>query len=137
MRILLVSHRFPPDDIGGVERYTQSLATELVRRGDEVSVATRRVDPAAQDLKMVRERLPNGASLYRFVGGSLKTEQFLEAHKDLERFFTVAVLETSPDVVHINHLLGLSPRFVDIAHRLGAAVVVSLHDFYFACPRVH
>jgi glycosyltransferase involved in cell wall biosynthesis len=43
--------------------------------------------------------------------------------------------ETRPDVVHVNHLIGLSPRFLASAHRHGAAVVVSLWDHYFACAR--
>jgi len=33
--------------------------------------------------------------------------------------------------------MGFSPRIVALAHQLGAAVVLSLHDFYFACPRIH
>jgi glycosyltransferase involved in cell wall biosynthesis len=40
-------------------------------------------------------------------------------------------------VVHFNHLLGLSPRFIEIAHRLRVPIVISLHDFYFACPLIH
>jgi glycosyltransferase involved in cell wall biosynthesis len=44
--------------------------------------------------------------------------------------------EFDPDVVHIHHLFGLSPRFILLAHRLKIPVVVSLHDFYFACPRI-
>jgi len=86
---------------------------------------------------MLRERLPDGSSLYRFVSGAFSFEHFLEDHRRLEQLFTMALIESSPDVVHINHLMGLSPRSIHIAHRLGAAVVVSLHDFYFVCPRVH
>jgi glycosyltransferase involved in cell wall biosynthesis len=137
MRVLLVSHRFPPDDVGGVERYTQDLAAELVRTGDTVAIATRRSEPGRKDLRMLRERLPDGSSLYRFVAGSVSFEHYLDEHFRLERFFKMAVIESGPDVVHINHLMGLSPRAISIAHRLGAAVVVSLHDFYFVCPRVH
>src|SRR5262249_33906551 len=37
---------------------------------------------------------------------------------------------------HILHLRGQSPRFLELAHRAGAAVVVSLYDYYFACPRI-
>lgn len=137
MRVLLVSHRFPPDGLGGVERYTQSLAARLVASGDDVSIVARRSQPGRKDLRLFRERLRDGASLFRIVTGDANFEQFLNNHEQLEQIFTMAAIETAPDIVHINHLMGLSPRFIQIAHRLGAAVVVSLHDFYFACPRVH
>jgi len=51
--------------------------------------------------------------------------------------FQIALLEFAPNVVHIHHLLGLSPDYLDIAEAHGAAVVLSIHDFYFACPLVH
>src|SRR5436305_2086140 len=34
MRVILVSHQFPPDWVGGVERYTESLAAQLTRGGE-------------------------------------------------------------------------------------------------------
>ena len=33
MQVLLTCHRYPPDGIAGVERYTQTLAAELTRAG--------------------------------------------------------------------------------------------------------
>src|SRR5262245_47485011 len=137
MRVMLVSHRFHQDDVGGVERYTQGLAAELINSGDSVTIVARRSERGRKGLRMLRERLTDGSSLYRLATGSFSFEQFLDNHQRLEQMFTMAVLESSPEIVHINHLMGLSPRFIHIAHRLGSAVLVSLHDFYFACPRVH
>src|SRR5258708_28232744 len=137
MRVLLVSQRFPPDDVGGVERYTQALAWELAKRGDKVSIVTRRPDPGRRDIELLRERLPDHSVVYRLVGGSFRFDRFLQHCEPLERLFTMAVLESEAEVVHINHLIGVAPRLIQIAHRLGAAVVISLHDFYFACARVH
>jgi len=134
---MLVSHRFLPDDAGGVEQYTRSLATELVRRGDSVSIVARRSEHGRREIGMIRERLPDGSPLYRMLAGGFNPELFLDGQPQLERLFAMAVLEAAPEIVHINHLLGFSPRLIPIAHRLGAAVVLSLHDFYFACPRVH
>jgi glycosyltransferase involved in cell wall biosynthesis len=140
MRVLLVNHAFPPDGLGGVESYTQRLAAELVKTGDTVSVVTRRPEKSSQKPWILREQLPDGASLYRITGGDPVYEhydRFLLYHEDLEKCFQRIMVEEAPDVVHFNHLLGQSPRFVEMAHRLRAAVVISLHDFYFACPRVH
>jgi glycosyltransferase involved in cell wall biosynthesis len=137
VRVLLVSHRFPPDDVGGVERYTEGLAASLTSNGDRVSILARRSIRGCKEIRMQRERLADGTALYRLVAGSFSFEHFLDNHERLERMFTMAILESSPEVVHINHLMGFSPNFIRIAHRLGAAVVVSLHDFYFSCPKVH
>lgn len=132
--MLLLSHRFPPDGVVGVERITQTLAAELARRGDAVSIVTRREGPASP--RMVRERLPDGTPLYRLAGGRVTVKRFLAYHEQLERLFTAALIEAAPDVVHVMHLMGLSPRFIGMAHDRGAAVVVSLQDFHFACPLV-
>src|SRR5262249_27005428 len=100
-------------------------------------IVARRSERGRRDVGMQRERLPDGCSLYRLLAGVSRVEHFLEYHQRVEQLFTLAIMESRPDVVHINHLWGLSPGFGDLAPRLGAAVVISLHDFYFACPRVH
>jgi glycosyltransferase involved in cell wall biosynthesis len=138
MRVLLVTHRYPPDGLGGVERYTQTLAAELVKSGATVSIVTRRPGSAPPEPCMVREQLADGTALFRFVGGKkIFMNRFLAHCERLEQLFTMTLAETAPDIVHFNHLLGLSPRFIAIACRLRIAVVLSLHDFYFSCPLVH
>jgi len=134
MRVLMVSHRYPPDALAGVERYTESLTSELVKCGDTVNIVTRR--PAPQKLHLVSERHTDGTCVYRFVGGEARRERFLAHHEDLERLFEQVLLETAPDVVHFNHVIDHSPRLIEIAHQYGAAVVLTLHDFYFACSQV-
>ena len=134
---MLVTHRFLPDEAGGVEQYTQSLGNELARGGDVVTIATRRFEQGRCEARMLRERLPDGTLLFRLRAGKYHPQRFLEGQADIERLFAAAVLEAAPEVVHINHLIGFSPELIRIAHRLGAATVVSLHDFYFACPRAH
>jgi len=133
MRVMVISHRFPPDAVAGVERYTQTLAADLAARGDAVSILTRRPTPG--DPQCLRERLPDGTPVYRLTGRN-KRETFLFQTEEIERLFDEVLQEEAPEVVHLNHVIDLSPRFIDIAHRRGAAVVLSLHDYYFACPNV-
>jgi glycosyltransferase involved in cell wall biosynthesis len=71
------------------------------------------------------------------TGGTFATDYFLIHHESLEQFFTTILVKEAPDIVHVNHLKSLSPRFVEIARELDIPVVISLHDFYFACPLVH
>lgn len=137
MRVCLVTHRYPPDGVAGVERYTQTLAAELVKAGDTVSIVTRRPLGSPPQPETVCEQLPDGTPVYRFAGGKVLLNRFLIHSERLEQLFEAVLAEAAPDVVHVNHLKELSPRFVELAHRRGAAVVLSLHDFYFACPMVH
>ncbi len=104
MRVLLVAHRFPPDGFGGVERYTQSLTTELQRRGERVAIVARRESTASLLPQLTRERLPEGATLYRIVGGTAAPARFLFDNERLRQLFTAAMIEFCPDVVHVNHL---------------------------------
>ena len=129
MRVLLVSHRFPPDQIGGVERYTQALASDLTKQGDDVSIVARRSEPGRRDALTIRERLRDGTRVYRLAAGAFRYDRFLDQHDRLDQLFGMVMVESMPDVVHINHLMGFTPNFIQIAHRLGAAVVISLHDF--------
>ena len=137
MRVLLVNHRYPPDSLGGVERYTQTLAAELIQLGDGVSVVTRRFGPTPVLPQMLRERRPDRPTVYRLVGGELHPDRPFVHDERLAQLFLRATVEAAPDVVHVNHLIGQAPRLVEIAHRLRVAVVLTLHDFYFACTLVH
>jgi glycosyltransferase involved in cell wall biosynthesis len=38
--------------------------------------------------------------------------------------------------VHILHLLGLSPMFLDVIRRMRIAIAVSMQDFFYACPLI-
>lgn len=140
MRILLVSHRFPPTGVAGVERITQSLAAELTRGGDQVSVFTRAAVASTGTfaaLEMHCEYLGDGTRVYRLTGTQEGVGHFLAQHELIERHYQRALVETAPDVVHVLHLQDLSPRLPELAYRYGAAVVYSLQDFHYACALVH
>jgi glycosyltransferase involved in cell wall biosynthesis len=137
LRVILVSHRYPPDAVAGVERYTEALAASLARRGDDVTVVTRRPGGGPRPA-IVNDSGANGVRVCRLAGGNSDRGSVFGGHDHdrLERLFETIIAELAPDVVHFNHLIDLSPRFVEIAARFGAAVVMTLHDFYFACPRI-
>jgi glycosyltransferase involved in cell wall biosynthesis len=137
MRVLLTCHRFPPDGVGGVERYTQGLAAELARTGDKVTVITRCQTSPSQTVKLVRERLADGTRVHRVTGGGFFFDPWEDQLVRLEHCCRIALAEAAPDVLHVNHLIGLTPRVIEIAYRQLIPIVMSLHDFHMACPRVH
>jgi glycosyltransferase involved in cell wall biosynthesis len=135
MRVLLVAHHLPPDGAAGVERLVHGLSDELRRAGDTVAVVSRRLGGGAAP-RVQRETMPGGTVHYRLAGGTRPFDNFLAHHERLELLFGSILAEFDPEILHVHHLFGLSPRFIQLAHRLRTPTVVSLHDFYFACPRI-
>src|SRR5215211_2445600 len=116
LRVILVSHRYPPDAVAGVERYTEALAGSLAGRGDEVTVVARRPGGGPRPV-IVTESGPGGVSVRRLAGGNADRGSIFGGHDHdrLERLFETVLAEAAPDVVHFNHLIDLSPRFLEIA----------------------
>src|SRR4051812_4268424 len=136
MRILLVSHGFPPHGVAGVERVAHQTATSLAARGHAVTVLTRRPSPAPPTLALEREHR-DGVDVIRIAGGGSTFAQYPGYEDDLERIFVRMLAEVVPDAVVIAHLLHQSPGYVAAAHAWGVPVVLELHDFYAACPLAH
>jgi glycosyltransferase involved in cell wall biosynthesis len=136
MRILLVSHGFPPQGVAGVERVAHQSATSLKARGHEVTVLTRRTSVAPPTLALERE-VVDGVDVVRVAGGGSTFAIYPGYEDELEGVFTRMLVEVEPDVVVIAHLMHGSPGYVAIAHRLGIPVVLELHDFFAACPLAH
>ena len=134
--ILLVAHRFPPDGVAGVERYTEALASELSAAGEEVAVVARRPTGARPASEVRRVDFPDGRRVYRLVGGGVNRRLFLDGNERIEKQFAEVLAHFQPSVVHFNHVIDLSPRVLQLAHQTGAAVVLTLHDYYFACDRI-
>lgn len=134
MRILLVSHGFPPYGVAGVERQAMLSADGLTRLGHEVTVLTRR--PTAAPALPRREDVElDGVQTVLVVGGALAAHG--ASQRAMERIFLRCLIEHDYDAVLAVHLKGHSPDYVRIAQDQGIPVVVELHDYYFACERAH
>ncbi len=53
----------------------------------------------------------------------------------IEEAFARYLDEVRPDVVHLHSLQSLGGGLVEVAHRAGCAVVVTMHDFWWICAR--
>ncbi len=136
MKILIVSHGYPPLGVAGVERLSSQVAAELTARGHRVSVLTRQPSEHPTTLTLRREN--RGGIPVDVIVGAGSTFGLFPGHEPaLEGIFERILIEHEPDVVLATHLLHHSPGYVAVAHRWKTPVVIELHDFFMLCPRVH
>jgi len=135
MRVLLVSHLFPPGHSAGTEVYTAELGRRLVERGHEVTVFTTDKDIAKPDLG-VQRRTFEGMEVFELTN-NLYYGSFGEtwSHPAVDRAFAELLEQLNPDVVHFQHLMYLSSGCLELAAQKARAVLFTLHDFWLQCPR--
>lgn len=135
MKILLVTHGFPPHQTAGTETYTADLGLALARRGHDVRIFTAHKDISRPN-HAVTDRKWNGLTVHEIVN-NLYHREFEETwnNPDVERAFERILTAFQPDVVHVQHLLYLSAGILPLARAHGAAVLFTLHDFWLQCPR--
>jgi len=136
MRVLLVSHRFPPHSSAGTEVYTAELARRLQARGHEVHVFSSHKDTGRDDLTLER-RSHEGVPVTEVIN-NLYHESFEQTwrHPGIDRVFREEVQRIDPEVIHFQHLMYLSVGCLEVAREAGAAVLMTLHDYWLECPRM-
>ena len=134
MRIAYVVHKFPPESLGGVEIYTWGLARTLARMGHHVAVfyPLANLDPAeacveSDGIRLWRAPLPAG----RISEGPV--HQYWHTFRDqaIEAAFQRFLAEVQPQVVHFQHVQGVSARLIALA--AGRPRLATLHDYWFYC----
>ena len=135
MRVLLVSHLYPPDHRAGTELYTEALARSLVQRGHEVHVLCTHKDIGCIDLS-IEECEQDGVRVHRLTQ-NLFYRRFRETfdHPRIEICIAQILGRLKPDIVHVQHLLYLSHGVMEQAQAYGARILATLHDFGLECAR--
>jgi glycosyltransferase involved in cell wall biosynthesis len=138
LRILYVTHLYPPDFTAGVEVFAQTTAELLQAGGHKVRVITTRKDIARRDLSTqeVGAAEGTGVTVLELVN-NLFAEEFEETYRrpEIDRIVGDELDRWKPDVVHVHHLLYLSSGILDECRRRGVPVVMTLHDFWVGCAR--
>ncbi len=138
MRILQVVHGFPPNEWTGTELVTLHLSQALQQRGHEVSIITRVYDATAEE-GTVHDETFGGLPVVRIVNNYTRSGSFRLLYDNpwLNRPFLQLLERVRPEIVHFQHTQHLSVSLLRLTPALGYPTVLSLHDFFFACHRVH
>ncbi len=133
MRILHVVHQYLPDHMAGTELYTQMVARAQAAAGHNVAIFTPLNRAGTFDGRAVSEE---GVRVCRVpVGPRGATAVFLSTFRQpvLAEAFAVVLASERPDVVHVQHLMGV-PAAVGAALRgAGVPYVLALHDYWYGC----
>jgi GT2 family glycosyltransferase/glycosyltransferase involved in cell wall biosynthesis/tetratricopeptide (TPR) repeat protein len=136
LRLLLVAHGFPPHALAGTELYTYALAQELRARGHAVRVLYPKYD-SEQPAGTITEDIYDGLPVTRIsvhpkqdLVQQFKNEQIAEA---FGRY--LAGLEV--DLVHFQHLIGLSALALESCSKQAIPTAMTLHDVWMLCEQNH
>jgi glycosyltransferase involved in cell wall biosynthesis len=132
MRVLHVVHQYPPDRIGGAELYTQAISRALARRGHAVAVFYRRDAPG----RGLQHRMEDGVRIYAVWDGEAgPARRFFYTFRNpwIHRALIRAVDEFHPDVIHIQHLMGLPASLINAARLRSIPFILTLHDYWWLC----
>ena len=126
-------HNFLPAHQAGAEIYTYNLARELRRRHEVIIVYTEKDDEKEQ--YSVSRGEYEGIPVYRVINNQ-RYSSFEETYKNpaMDEIFQKIVDETSPDIIHFQHLMNLSTNFMEIARRKGIPTLFTLHEYWLMCP---
>lgn len=132
MQTLHLVHQYIPEKVGGTELYTQWLAHAQARRGYQVAIF-HRCSIEGQGLK---HRTEDGIDVWSAWNESLTpARRFRATWTDLfiEKTFERVLEKLDPDIIHIEHLMGLPVELVGAIRRRQIPYVVTLWDFWWLC----
>jgi glycosyltransferase involved in cell wall biosynthesis len=132
VRILYLVHQYLPEHVGGTELYTQVVARTMASSGHQAGIFYRHHAPG-QGLARLREE---DVTLWAaWSGPENPTHRFMATFGDpgIEQSFERVVDDFCPDLVHVQHLMGLPVQILHILQRRRIRYVVTLHDYWWIC----
>ena len=138
MKVLMITHGFPPECSGGTESYVLALCQELLERGHEVEVLAGSHEGAGADQWEPRlERSEHeGIPVHRLHRTGLFVDNWEKSlAPEVEPLLRRVLEEQQPDLVHVHHWIRMSRNLVEICHDAGVPTVCTLHDLWTCCPK--
>lgn len=134
MKILLVAHGFPPENVGGTETYVERLALALQARGHEVVVVAGTLRYEAEEPRVEAFQREDGLRGYWILRADLYFDSWEKSYEPrVGRVFGAILERERPDVVHVHHWVRLTRDLLHRAFLAGIPGVVTLHDLWTTC----
>lgn len=141
MRILLVTDGKYPEYVNGVSIYVRYLAEEMVKREHDVFIFHHIKSGWLKRPKIVRA-VENHIKYYGVDNSPVSFSEALvhplNSHREriTEMLFLSILENVNPDIVHFHEFQRTPSYCINIAKSKRLPTVVTLHDYWFICPRL-
>lgn len=140
MKVILTIHHFPPNYSAGAEIYTFRLANWLTKHGHSVEVVCVEsiTHPTEHKLES-RHEIYEGLSVWRLYFNLKESPDPFQYSFDnplIGAWFSEFLKQVKPDLVHMNSCYLLSVSTITAIKQQAIPLIVTLHDFWFVCPRI-
>jgi glycosyltransferase involved in cell wall biosynthesis len=137
VKLVLGVHHYPPDHLAGAELAVERSARWLAARGHAVEVvAVRRIDAGPDPAVTTEER--DGVTVHRLdlhLIGQRRGLAFRHRDDALGAWFARLFERLQPDLFHLHSGYLLTASSLAAAGGLGIPTALTLHDYWFFCPR--
>ncbi len=140
MKIVLATHHFPPDRVGGAAWRAYRTARWLIRQGHQVQViCVESISHQGDTLHSVDERYDGVPVRRLYFNLKQAPHPFLWSYRNpwIGEHLRGFLREFAPDVLHLISGYLMSGAAISTAGELGIPVVVTLTDFWFLCPHIN
>jgi len=137
VKILLAVHHFPPRYSAGAELYTFRLARWLLAHGHETEAVCVETLDAERAAGVEAERdTYEGVPVWRLhLGLRGAPANWSYANPMVAGWVARHMQANRPDLLHLHSGYLIGAGVLEEAHRLSVPGVVTLHDYWFLCPR--
>jgi glycosyltransferase involved in cell wall biosynthesis len=130
---MCVIHYFILFGVGGSEYYAYYLCKELSKNHDVIIFFTTSEDG---NKGSVLKGDYDGIAYWALKKDRMSySHPFHDRNRWVEEEFTKVVEQFKPDIIHFQHLINLSFKLPSLAKQRGIPSCMTLHDFWFLCPR--
>jgi glycosyltransferase involved in cell wall biosynthesis len=136
VKVLHLVHQYLPEFVGGTELYTQALTHALAQQGWETAIFHR----AYRDSRSLSVEVTTGIPIFAAAAGPISvTHRFLATwrHPLLHRHWAAALDAFQPDLVHVQHLMGLPTSLIGLLQKRRIPYVVTLLDYWWLCANAN
>ena len=140
MKVVLATHHFLPRYMAGAELYAYRTARWLQEHEHRVAVVcVESIADGDGKLRVEREDY-EGLAVYRLYFNLARTPdpfRWSYWNPDIGAWLEGFLRQQAPDVLHVNSGYLLSASVIPAGRAAGVPVVLTLHDYWFVCPRLH